>query len=96
MSTKTCDIALPVGSLNAYIYRVNQIPMLSAEEEHVLAVRFSTKGDLNAARQLVLSHLRFVVKIAHGYLGYGLQQADLIQEGTICLMKAVKKFDSSR
>lgn len=96
METKTCDLALPIGSLNSYIYRVNQIPMLSAEEEHALAVKFHTVGDLNAARRLVLAHLRLVVRVAQGYLGYGLPQADLIQEGTIGLMKAVKRFDPER
>jgi RNA polymerase sigma-32 factor len=67
--------------------------MLSAEEEHLLAVRYSEDGDLEAARQLVMSHLRFVVKVARGYSGYGLPQADLIQEGSVGLMKAVKRFD---
>lgn len=87
------DCFLPVGSLDAYIIRVNNIPMLSAQEEHDLAVRFREKNDLEAARKLVLSHLRFVVKIARGYIGYGLPQGDLIQEGNIGLMKAVKRFD---
>ena len=96
METKMFDMTLPMGSLNSYIYRVNQIPMLSAEEEHSLAVKFHTTGDLNAARQLVLTHLRLVVRVAQGYLGYGLSQADLIQEGTIGLMKAVKRFDPAR
>lgn len=96
METKTSDVALPIGSLNSYIYRVNQIPMLSAEEEHSLTVKFHTTGDLHAARKLVLTHLRLVVKVAQGYLGYGLPQADLIQEGTIGLMKAVKRFDPER
>lgn len=84
---------LPLGSLDAYIMRINNIPMLSAEEEHDLAIRFHEKNDLEAARRLVLSHLRFVVKIARGYAGYGLSHADLIQEGNIGLMKAVKRFD---
>ena len=94
--TGNCDITLPAGSLGSYIYRVNQIPMLSAEEECSFAVKFREHGDLNAARQLVLSHLRFVVHVAQGYFGYGLAQADLIQEGTVGLMKAVKRFDPGR
>lgn len=87
------DFSLPIGSIDAYIYRVNQIPMLSAEEEYDLAQRFRQRSDLEAARQLVMSHLRFVARIARNYLGYGLPQADLIQEGNIGLMKAVKRFD---
>jgi RNA polymerase sigma-32 factor len=89
------EMAVPIGSLEAYRYWVNRLPILSAEEEHSLAVKFQEEGDLNAARQLVLSHLRFVVRIAAGFSGYGLAQADLIQEGTIGLMKAVKRFDPS-
>ncbi len=84
---------LPVGSLDAYIHRVNQIPMLTQEEEIAYAERFHTEGDLEAARQLVLAHLRYVVRVARGYLGYGLPLNDLIQEGNIGLMKAVKRFD---
>jgi RNA polymerase sigma-32 factor len=87
---------LPTGSLEAYIQTVNRFPMLTAEEERSLAVRFRTQNDLDAARQLVLSHLRLVVATARGYLGYGLPHADLIQEGTIGLMKAVKRFDPDR
>ena len=83
----------PVGSLDAYIDRVSQIPVLSKEDEVALATRFRTEGDLDAARQLVLSHLRFVVHIARGYLGYGLPMGDLVQEGNVGLMKAVKRFD---
>jgi len=89
----TMPIALNAGSLESYFQSVNKIPMLSAEEEHLLAVRYSEEGDLEAARQLVMSHLRFVVKVARGYSGYGLPQADLIQEGSVGLMKAVKRFD---
>jgi len=81
------------GSLDAYIQSVNQIPILSVEKEQQLAHEFRETGDLEAARQLVLSHLRFVVRIARGYKGYGLPLADLIQEGNLGLMKAVKKFD---
>lgn len=85
--------SLCVGSLGAYIHWVNQIPMLSAEEEFELATQLRENSDLEAARKLIMSHLRLVVKIARGYNGYGLQQADLIQEGNIGLMKAVKRFD---
>ncbi len=87
------SLPLPTGSLDAYIQAVNTIPILSAEEEKELAERFRKHNDLRAARQLVLSHLRFVVKVARGYSGYGLPQGDLIQEGNIGLMKAVKRFD---
>jgi RNA polymerase sigma-32 factor len=83
----------PVGSLDGYIDRVSQIPVLTKEDEMALAARFRAEGDLEAARQLVLSHLRFVVHIARGYLGYGLPMGDLVQEGNVGLMKAVKRFD---
>ena len=86
-------MALPAGSLDTYIQSVNRIPMLSAEEERELALRYREDDDLDAARQLVMSHLRFVVRVARGYNGYGLPLADLIQEGNIGLMKAVKRFD---
>jgi len=86
-------IANPQGSLEAYIQSANSFPVLSADEEKDLAYRLKLNDDLNAARQLILSHLRFVVQIARGYSGYGLAQADLIQEGNIGLMKAVKRFD---
>jgi len=92
-SLQIMDSTMPVGSLTAYIQRVNQVPVLTAEEEHALAVRFREHNDLEAARKLVMSHLRFVVKIAKGYMGYGLALADLIQEGSVGLMKAVKRFD---
>jgi len=85
----------PVGSLDGYIDRVSQIPVLAKEDEMALATRFRAEGDLDAARQLVLSHLRFVVHIARGYLGYGLPMGDLVQEGNVGLMKAVKRFDPS-
>lgn len=85
--------ALPIGSLDAYIHRVNSLPLLTEEEECRLANRFHSNGDLEAARRLVSSHLRFVVKVARGYLGYGLSLGDLIQEGNVGLMKAVKRFD---
>ena len=89
----TMQLALPSGSLETYIQSVNRIPMVSAEEERELAERFQKDNDLDAARTLVMSHLRFVVKVARGYNGYGLPLADLIQEGNIGLMKAVKRFD---
>ena len=85
--------AFPTGSIEAYIHAVNEIPMISAEEEQALARRLLENNDLDAARQLVMSHLRFVVRVARGYRGYGLPQSDLIQEGNIGLMKAVKRFN---
>jgi len=87
------NVLAPVGNLNAYLQAVQRIPMLSQEDEQRLARQYSEEGDLDAARQLVLSHLRFVAHVARGYAGYGLPQADLIQEGNIGLMKAVKRFD---
>ena len=96
----THALALPipstVGNLDAYIQAANRYPMLSEAEETRLAERLRDEGDLEAARQLVLSHLRLVISIARGYLGYGLPHADLIQEGNIGLMKAVKRFDPAR
>ena len=86
-------LAGPVGSLDAYIQAVGGIPVLSKEAEHDLAVRFREGEDLDAARELVMAHLRFVVHIAKGYTGYGLPLNDLIQEGNVGLMKAVKRFD---
>ena len=92
---KSQSLALdgPVGSLDAYVERVSSIHVLSREEELELAKRFHDHEDLEAARLLVLSHLRFVVHVARGYMGYGLPVADLIQEGNVGLMKAVKRFD---
>jgi RNA polymerase sigma-32 factor len=87
------QLAVPTGNLESYIQATRSIHMLNAEEENALATRLQEEGDLEAAQQLVLSHLRFVVHIARGYSGYGLPQADLIQEGNIGLMKAVKRFD---
>ena len=87
------DLVNPSGSLEAYIQAANQIPMLEADEERELAERLQQDGDLQAAQRLVMSHLRFVIHIARGYSGYGLPQADLIQEGNVGLMKAVKRFD---
>ncbi len=93
-------LALPVlaaaGSLETYIQTVNRYPLLTQEQEQEFARRFRREGDLEAAGQLVLSHLRVVVAVARGYLGYGLPQSDLIQEGNIGLMKAVKRFDPER
>src|SRR3974390_8701 len=89
------DLALagPLGIRDAYLERVSRSPVLSREDERALAERFRSQGDLDAARELVLSHLRFVVHIARGYSGYGLPVGDLIQEGNVGLMKAVKRFD---
>lgn len=96
----TQAVALPtvsaVGSIDAYIQAARRLPLLTEEEEFSLASRFREENDLDAARQLVLSHLRLVISIARGYLGYGLPHADLIQEGNIGLMKAVKRFDPAR
>jgi RNA polymerase sigma-32 factor len=92
-STTDLVLAGPVGSLDAYVERVSRIPVLTREQELALARQLQTNGDLNAARELVLSHLRFVVHIARGYGGYGLPMGDLVQEGNIGLMKAVKRFD---
>ncbi|MDJ0872353.1 MAG: RNA polymerase sigma factor RpoH [Gammaproteobacteria bacterium] len=88
-------IPLPVGSVEAYEQAVYQFPMVSAEEERDLAERYRREDDLQSARQLVMSHLRFVVHVAKGYRGYGLPHADLVQEGNVGLMKAVKRFDPS-
>jgi len=87
------NLAGPIGSFDAYLERVSRIPVLSRERELALAERFRRDNDLGAARDLVLSHLRFVVHIARGYNGYGLPMNDLVQEGNIGLMKAVKRFD---
>jgi RNA polymerase sigma-32 factor len=85
--------SFPTGSIESYITAAYQVPMLSEKEEHDLAVRFRDEQDLAAAQRLVLSHIRFVIKIARGYSGYGLPQQDLIQEGTVGLMKAVRRYD---
>lgn len=94
--TTALDITAPQANIEAYIHHVKQIPILTAEEERALAIQLQQHNDLDAARQLVLSQLRFVVHVARGYAGYGLPQADLIQEGNIGLMKAVKRFDPSK
>src|SRR3979490_2736376 len=96
MPLGSMPVPMPTGSLEAYITTVNRFPLLSVEEERSLARRFQQENDLEAARQLVLSPLRLVVAVARGYLGYGLPHADLIQEGNIGLMKAVKRFDPER
>jgi RNA polymerase sigma-32 factor len=90
------NFALPIGSLEAYIARVNQIPLLSQEKEQQLAKELRDENNVEAAKQLLLPHLRFVVSVARGYSGYGLSLGDLIQEGNIGLMKAVKRFDPSQ
>ncbi len=92
----TLPAPVSAGSIESYIQAVNRLPMLSAEQEREFAVRLRERNDLEAARTLVLSHLRLVVSVARGYLGYGLPHADLIQEGNIGLMKAVKRFDPAR
>jgi RNA polymerase sigma-32 factor len=92
----TFPVPSAVGSLDNYIQTANRFPLLSEQEEVALARRLRDEGDVEAARQLVLSHLRLVIATARGYLGYGLPHADLIQEGNIGLMKAVKRFDPDR
>jgi RNA polymerase sigma-32 factor len=92
-NARSVALAGPVGSLDAYIRAVNAIPVLDPREEQRLAQRLHDENDLDAARELVLSHLRFVVHIARGYMGYGLPLGDLVQEGNVGLMKAVKRFD---
>ncbi len=95
VSRSPAELALagPIGSLDAYFDAIGRIPVLSREDETALATRFRDENDVEAARQLVLSHLRFVVHIARGYLGYGLPMGDLVQEGNVGLMKAVKRYD---
>lgn len=92
-SLQTLDLHLPISSLDAYISYVNQVPMLTQADEFELATRLQKNNDLNAAKQMVLAHARYVVRIAKGYMGYGLPLGDLIQEGNIGLMKAVKRFN---
>ncbi len=95
LATRPTELMLagPLGSLDHYIQAANAIPVLSADEERALATRLRETNDLDAAKRLVLSHLRFVVHVARGYAGYGLQLGDLIQEGNVGLMKAVRRFD---
>src|SRR5262245_49351545 len=99
-ATMALPMTLPApgsaASLDTYIQAVNRMPMLSAERERELGRRLRGDNDLEAARELVMSHLRLVVSVARGYLGYGLPHADLIQEGNIGLMKAVKRYDPER
>ncbi|MGB5425859.1 MAG: RNA polymerase sigma factor RpoH [Gammaproteobacteria bacterium] len=90
---QTLAIPMPTGNLDQYIQAALSVPLLSAEQERSLALRLQNEGDLDAARDLVMSHLRFVIRIARGYSGYGLALGDLVQEGNIGLMKAVKRFD---
>jgi RNA polymerase sigma-32 factor len=92
-SLKTLDISLSASSLDAYLSYVNKIPLLTQEEEQELAIRLQKNGDLAAAKRMILAHLRYVARVAKGYLGYGLPLADLIQEGNIGLMKAVRRFN---
>jgi RNA polymerase sigma-32 factor len=97
--SQTLPVAInlyPDKGVGAYVRAVNALPMLTAEEERALALRYRLENDLTAARELVMAHLRFVVRIARGFSGYGLPQADLIQEGNIGLMKAVKHYDPER
>ena len=96
--TRSLPMAIDIQSngLHSYMASVGAQPMLTAEEEHDLAVRYRDENDLQAAQQLVLSHLRYVVRVARGFLGYGLPINDLIQEGNVGLMKAVKRFDPDR
>ncbi len=98
MNNSMMNLPMPsaLGSLESYVQAVNRFPILTAEEEFSLATRLKMSNDLDAARQLIVSHLRVVVSVARGYAGYGLTQADLIQEGNIGLMKAVKRFDPQR
>jgi len=96
MTTMTLPVLSPVSSLESYVQAVNAIPMLTVEREIELGRRLKEANDLNAAGDLVMSHLRLVVAVARNYMGYGLPQADLVQEGNIGLMKAVKRFDPER
>ncbi len=92
-SLQAIDIRLPIGSIDAYLHYINQIPLLTQEEEFDLATRLQKHNELTAAKRLILPHLRYVASVAKGYLGYGLPLADLIQEGNIGLMKAVRRFN---
>src|SRR3954447_9268596 len=96
MTTMTLPALPPVSSLESYVQAVNMVPMLTPERETELGRRLKSTDDLTAASELVLSHLRLVVSVARNYMGYGLPQADLIQEGNVGLMKAVKRFDPER
>jgi RNA polymerase sigma-32 factor len=98
LTARNCDLVLggPIGSFDAYADRVSRIPVLSREEETALASRYRNDNDLEAARALVMTHLRFVLHIARGYGGYGLPLGDLVQEGNVGLMKAVKRYDPNQ
>src|SRR5436190_2802464 len=96
MTTMTLPALPPVSSLESYVHAVNVVPMLTVEQEVELGRRLRDQSDLGAASSLVMSHLRLVVSVARNYMGYGLPQADLVQEGNIGLMKAVKRFDPER
>ena len=96
MTSMTLPVLSPISSLQSYVQAVNQIPMLTPEREIELGRRLKQRDDLTAASDLVLSHLRLVVSVARNYMGYGLPQGDLIQEGNVGLMKAVKRFDPER
>src|SRR5688500_5827481 len=96
MTTLTLPALPPVSSLESYVQAVNAIPMLTPERELELGRRLKEQNDLTAASGLVMSHLRLVVSVARNYMGYGLPQADLVQEGNIGLMKAVRRFDPER
>ena len=95
-TTLSFPMSSAVCSLDSYISTIRHFPLLSPERELELATKFRRDNDLDAARELVLSHLRVVVSVARGYVGYGLPQADLIQEGNVGLMKAVKRYDPDR
>lgn len=90
------QLPVPQGSLSAYLVEINKFPLLSAEEEQRLAIRYQETGDIEAAHALVTANLRFVVKVAHEYASYGMRMADLVQEGNLGLMMAVKKFDPQK
>lgn len=92
-SLQAISLHFPIGSIEAYLHHVNQVPLLTLEEEQTLALRLEKDGDLASAKKLILAHLRYVARVAKGYLGYGLPLADLIQEGNIGLMKAVRRFN---
>merc|ERR1739841_10960 len=100
MSTKTISSKLPVidieGSLSSYLTQIKKFPMLSAEEEYMLAKSWKDRGDLKSAQKLITSHLRLVAKIAMGYRGYGLPVGEMVSEGNIGLMQAVKKFEPEK
>lgn len=95
-SLQKLELAVPMGSLESYIHWAHQTPLLTPEEEIELATHFAKTGDLESARRMVMSHMRYVISVARGYLGYGLALGDLVQEGAIGLMKAVKRFDPTK